>query len=122
MKRILFLLVLLVGALIIAACGSAAVEYTANANTSSAPLTVDEMQHDPMSFTNQISVIGTVGNYGRFNFSLSGENGDFELAIDYRGNQAIPEMGTTIIANGRMNYRPCCGPHLIVTSFEEAQP
>ena len=116
MKKVIVLLMLFVIATIVAACGSAADQGTPG--DSSNTLTLAQMQHDPMSFTGQISVEGIVGNYGRFNFSLSGENVDFELAIDYRGNQSLPEIGTVIVATGRMNYRSCCGPHLISTRFE----
>ena len=118
MRRLVVLLVLFVCVLIVAACGRA--QEQDDTGDSNYPITPCQMQHDPMSFTGRIAVMGTVGSYGRFNFSLSSEDGDFELAIDYRGNQALPEVGTVIIAIGRMHYRSCCGPHLIATSFEEA--
>ena len=114
MKKSIVLLMLFVSVLVFVACGSAAQEDALY------PITPGQMQHDPMSFTGQIEVMGTVGSYGRFNFSLSSDDGDFELAVDYRGRQAIPEIGSTIIVTGRMNYRSCCGPHLIATRFEEA--
>ena len=113
MKRFITLLILITIALLVVGCGS---EYVQD-NTD-VILTPTQMEHDPMSFGGQISVGGVVGNYGRFNFSLSSEDGNFELAIDYRGNQALPAIGTVIVANGQMNYRSCCGPHLISTRFE----
>jgi len=113
MKRIIALLMLFATILIIAGCSSEEVQD--NTNT---VLTPAQMQHDPMSFEGQISVEGIVGNYGRFNFSLSSEDVDLELPIDYRGNQALPGIGTVILATGQMNYRSCCGPHLIATRFE----
>ena len=118
MKKIFLLLMLFVSVLVITACGSTT-SHENDIGDSSYPITPGQMQHDPMSFTGRIYVMGTVGSYGRFNFSISSDNGDFELAIDYRGSQTLPEIGTTIIATGRMNYRRCCGPHLIATRFEE---
>ena len=120
MKKIFILLTLLLSIFVIASCGAEAVQ-TGTDDSTSAPLTLDQLQHDPMSFTGSISVMGVVGDYGRYNFSLSSSDADFELAIDYRGSQALPEIGTVIIATGRMNYRRCCGPHLVATSFVEAQ-
>jgi len=83
-------------------------------------LTPSQMMPDPMSFSGDVSIRGTVGDYGRFNFSLYDDAGEFEIPIDYRGSQALPAMGTVIIATGQMNYRSCCGPHLIATRFEVA--
>ena len=122
MKKFIILAAFIVFALVLAACGTpASQEYTAIAespeDTPNDALTPAQMQHDPMSFSGQISVIGYVGGYGRFNFSLSYDSA-FELPIDYRGTQAMPGAGTKIMATGRMNYRRCCGPHLIATSFE----
>ena len=118
MKKFLVLLIVFMSALVIVACENTAVQDDDDTREVISPLTVDQMQHDPMSFEGQISVAGIVGDYGRFNFSLSGDGGDFELAVDYRGNQALPAIGTAVIATGRMNYRSCCGPHLISTRFE----
>ena len=112
MKRFITL-IMLFAITLMAGCGSEEVQE--NTNT---VLTPAQIQHDPMSFDGQILVEGTVGNYGRFNFSLSSGDGDFELPIDYRGNQALPGIGTVILATGQMNYRSCCGPHLIATRFE----
>ena len=109
MKRFAALLMLITIALAIVGCGS---------DNTDVILTPAQMQHDPMSFEGQISVEGVVGDYGRFNFSLSSEDENFELAIDYRGNQTLPAIGTVIVATGQMNFRPCCGPHLISTRFE----
>ena len=120
MKKFFILLTLLVGIILIASCGAEAAP--SNSDNSPSVLTLDQLQHDPMSFTGSISVAGIVGDYGLHNFSIYKSSVDFELAIDYRGNQALPEMGTEIIATGRMNYRRCCGPHLVATSFQEVQP
>ena len=123
MRKIFILLILIMGIFIIASCGADAAQPDADDSASeSVPLTLDQMQHDPLSFTGSISVTGIVGNYGRYNFSLYSDGVDFELPIDYRGNQALPALGTVITATGRMNYRRCCGPHLVATSFQEAQP
>ena len=92
-------------------------------NSYTVSLTLEQMQYDPMSFTGEISVLGVVGegDGGQFNFSLLEEDVSFVLNIDYRGNQALPEIGTAIIVTGEMNFRSCCGPHLISTHFEAVE-
>ena len=87
-------------------------------NIDSEALTLEQMRRDPMSFTGQISVLGVVSEEFEWDFSLSDEDVDFSLNIDYRGSQALPEIGAVIVVTGQMNYRPCCGPHLIATRFE----
>ena len=115
MKKIIVLLMLFVIALVVVGCGSEDMQ-----DNTDVVLTPAQMQHDPMSFDGQISVEGVVGGQrtNQFNFSLHYDDGDFVLDIDYRGNQAIPEIGTKVVATGQMNYRPCCGPHLVATRFE----
>jgi len=117
MKKLMLLLIVCMLTMSLTACSS---DDTDDYDTNSV-LNTTQMQDDPMSFTGQISVEGIVGNYGRFNFSISDGEGIFELAIDYRGNQQLPELGTNIIVTGQMNYRRCCGPHIIATQFEAAQ-
>ena len=128
-KFIILIAISLLAVTFITACGNATTENNAQeANTSEEAddfpnaLTPAQMQHDPMSFTGQISVEGTVNHNGRFNFAVFTEGETFELAIDYRGNQALPNAGTTIVVTGEMNYRPCCGPHILSTRFEVLEP
>ena len=118
MKKIIALLMLFVIALVVVGCGS----EDAQDNTDTV-LTPAQMQHDPMSFAGQISVEGVVGGQrtNQFNFSLHCYDGDFVLDINYRGNQTLPEIGTIVVVTGQMNYRPCCGPHLVSTRFEVAE-
>jgi len=113
MKKFMTLLTIFVLALILVACESEDLEEHTDT-----VLTTTQMQDDPMSFTGQISVEGVVGNQGRFNFSISDGEGTFELAVDYRGNQSLPTLGTVIVVTGQMNYRSCCGPHIVSTRFE----
>ena len=115
MKRFITLLTLITIALIIAGCGSEDVQ-----DNTDTVLTPAQMQHDPMSFAGQILVEGIVGGprTNMFNFSLHCDDGDFVLDIDYRGNQTLPEIGIKVVATGQMNYRRCCGPHLVSTRFE----
>ena len=113
MKKIIALLMLLTITAFTAGCGS---ENTQN-NTETV-LTPTQMQHDPMSFTGQISVEGVVGGHRTNMFDFSLHCDDFILDIDFRGNQALPQNGATVVVSGQMNYRPCCGPHLVATRFE----
>lgn len=123
MKKIVILLITLTLALALVACGN----DTAQENTSAAAsddtaassdtLTPDQMRHDPMSFTGEISVEGIVGAHDRFSFSLSSDADDFALPIDYRGDQALPQAGSVIVVTGEMGLN-CCGLHLRSTRFE----
>jgi len=125
-KQIITVILLLLTILLVAACSNEETSSTPTIdnNTDTLPdtLTPAQMQHDPMSFTGQITVTGIVNYNGRFNFAVFTEGEDFELAIDYRGNQALPDVGTTIAVTGEMNYRPCCGPHILSTLFEVVEP
>jgi len=117
-KHTIIIIILLFAILYIVACSSEETDSTSAQDN----ITPSQMQHDPMSFTGQISVVGTVSHNGRFNFAIYCEGETFELAIDYRGNQALPNAGTTIVVTGEMNYRPCCGPHILSTRFEVLEP
>ena len=115
MKKFIALLTLFVIALATVACGDEDTQ-----DNTDAVLTPAQMQHDPMSFTGQLSIEGVVGEQraNQFNFSLYCDDCDFVLDIDYRGNQALPEIGTIVVITGQMNYRSCCGQHLVSTNFE----
>ena len=121
-KKVAVLSMVLALALVLIACGNEAARDGTYDIADAPPdaLTLDQMQHDPMSFTGQISVAGIVSAHDRFTFSLSGDAGAFVLPIDYRGNQALPQVGTAIIVAGEMS-RNCCGLHLLSTHFEVAE-
>ena len=120
MKKFTILLMFIATIILITACISETAIDSAvdSVGDSTDSLTPSQMQHDPMSFTGEITIVGVVGSEGRFNFSVTDDDDAFHIPIDYRGRQALPEQGAVIEATGQMNYRPCCGPHLISTRFE----
>ena len=77
------------------------------------------MQHNPSSFQGTIYVKGTVTTHNRLAFAIVSEDSDFVLGIDYRGNQALPPIGSVVVATGTVGNRPCCGYFLNSTRFYE---
>ena len=78
---------------------------------------VGDMEHSPLSFSGTVYVIGIVTTHDRFPFALMTEENEFILGIDYRGNQAIPAMGSVVVVSGRVGFRGCCGYFLVSTQY-----
>ena len=115
MRKIITLCVVLALILTISACAPA--ESADNDNTSDNYLTVESIQYDPASYLGVISLTGIVGNSTSQDFALLTEAGDFEILVNYRGSQALPEVGDIITVHGRLTQnRPCCGPGFTLTS------
>jgi len=106
------LLILFASALIVVGCSSEEVQDSTNTVPTPA-----KMQHDPMSFSGQISVEGIVSNYGRFNFSLSSEDVDLALPVDYRGNQALPGIGIVMMSVLTGDQMPEAIPREVVSQI-----
>lgn len=119
MKKIAVSVIMLVLVLVISACGN---DERQGVTSGTEVLTLSQMQHDPMSFTGVIYVEGIVveSHDSRFDFYLVDKDSDFALAVEYRGSLALPETGKAVQVEGRMGYRPCCGPFLTSMSFVEA--
>ena len=120
MKKIIALCILLALASIISACAG----NTPDANNPDrSALAIEEIQYDPASHIGAITLIGIAGPSPRQNFALQNESGTFEVHVDYRGSQALPQIGDKISVEGQLTRnRPCCGPGFTLTStrFEKA--
>ena len=120
MKKFIVPILLLVFALFLSSCTSDNLRQSSAYAQETAVLEQDEagaltpylMQHDPRSFAGTIYVEGIVTGHERFRFALADENTDFVLPIDFRGSQAVPEVGSLVRVRGQMGYRSCCGPFL----------
>ena len=85
---------------------------------------VEEIQEDPNAFLGDIVLTGIVGDSETRDFSLQNESGTFEVLVDFRGSQALPELGTQVVIEGRLTEnRPCCGPGFTIrtTRFDPVE-
>jgi len=78
---------------------------------------VEEIGHSPADYVGVITLIGIVGDSVTQDFSLQNEDGTFQVLVDYRGSQALPQLGSEVIVHGQLRVnRPCCGPGYTLTS------
>jgi len=79
--------------------------------------TIEQIQENPLDYLGEISLAGMVSNVSSREFILSNEAKTFEVTVDYRGNQALPQVGDEIIIEGQLiENRPCCGGGFTLTS------
>ena len=93
-------------------------------STEGGTFTIEEIQGEPNRYIGAITLIGFAGPSPRHNFALQNEAGTFEVQVDYRGSQALPQIGDRISVEGQLaQNRPCCGPGftLTATRFERAE-
>lgn len=84
-------------------------------------LTVGQIGVNPRSFLGEITLTGVVGSVDAREFFLFNDDNTFEISVDYRGNQAFPQVGDEVIITGQLiENRPCCGGGftIITTSFD----
>ena len=80
-------------------------------------LTVENIQDNPAYYVGTITLVGVVGNSGTQDFALQNKAGTFEVLVDYRGSQALPQIGDIVSVEGTLREnRPCCGPGFTITS------
>jgi len=116
-KKIIVLCVTLVFLFVLSACGgngNVAQEVPYNST-----FTIEEIQDNPANYVGTITLIGIVGDSSTHDFVLQNEDKTFEVLVDYRGSQAIPQLGDKIIVEGMLREnRPCCGPGFTMTSTQ----
>jgi len=119
MKKLIRCIVICITLVIIftlSACGNGTVTQGVS-NTGNDSFTVDAIQDSPADYVGNITLIGIVGNSNTQDFALQNESGTFEVLVDYRGSQALPQMGEKISVEGQLREnRPCCGPGFTLTS------
>jgi len=81
--------------------------------------TVESIQDNPAYYVGTITLVGVVGNSATQDFALQNEAGTFEVLVDYRGSQALPQIGDIISVEGTLREnRRCCGPGFTITSTQ----
>ena len=101
----------------ISACGGTAAQGVNNPDSST--FTIEEIQGNPAYYVGNITLIGIAGNSNVQGFVLQNETGTFEILVEYRGSQALPQVGDKISVEGRLTAnRPCCGPGFTITSTQ----
>ena len=80
---------------------------------------IEDIQGNPANYVGTITLIGIVGSSSTQDFALQNEAGTFEVLVDYRGSQALPQLGDRIIVEGTLvENRPCCGLGFTITSTQ----
>ena len=102
----------------LSACGGNGVAQGVS-NSNGDIFTIEEIQESPTNYVGAITLIGIVGDSGTQDFALQNETGTFEILVDYRGSQALPQIGDMISVEGILREnRPCCGPGFTITSTQ----
>ena len=91
-------------------------------NPQGGSFTIEEIQGAPANYVGNITLVGVVGASSTQDFALLNAAGTFHIQVDYRGSQALPQIGDKVAVEGQLTEnRPCCGPGFTLTStqFEE---
>ena len=105
----------IVTTIILSACGGNTTVTQGESNPD--PFTVDDIKDSPANYVGTITLIGIVYDSSTQDFALQNESGTFEVLVDYRGSQALPQLGDKISVEGQLREnRPCCGPGFTLTS------
>jgi len=119
MKNITITCILFALLLGLSACRGTGTIVQGISNPDGSTFTISEIQEDPASYTGIITLIGIVGDASTRDFALQNEDGTFEVFVDYRGSQALPQLGEKITVTGTLGEnRPCCGPGFTITSTQ----
>jgi len=103
--------------LTLTACGSDTSAAQGTNNPNGETFTIEAIQENTANYVGTITLIGIVGSSGTQDFALENESETFEVLVDYRGSQALPQLGDKIIAEGTLREnRPCCGPGFTLTT------
>lgn len=131
LKKSILLLITITAILTLTACG----EHSSNGNsqptgnpsnennTSSLASSVDaltltEIQSNPQSFRGERTVVGVVYSVNGFSFALRSDDAALILPIDYRGSQALPQEGATVIVTGDILIDCCDIAYMRVVEYE----
>jgi len=116
-KRSIIACIALVILLTLSACGGDRPAAQGASNPNGDTFTVENIQDNPAYYVGTITLVGIVSNSSTQDFALQNEAGTFEVLVDYRGSQALPQIGDIISVEGTLREnRPCCGPGFTITS------
>ena len=114
MKKYVAVLALLLFAVAFTACGAAEAVHEG-------VFPLEDVLHDPQAHMGQISIMGVAGISHGNEFVLLTPDGERGIVVEYRGSQAMPTAGATLVVTGSLRaQRPCCGDgyEMHSTSFE----
>jgi len=118
-KKSIFVCITMLLLFVLSACGGNGDAVQEGNYTHGGTFTIEEIQDNPANYVGTITLIGIVGDSGTQDFVLQNEDRTFEILVDYRGSQAIPQLGDRIIVEGTLREnRPCCGPGFTITSTQ----
>lgn len=106
--------------LALSACGGYVGQGASNPNGDI--FAIEDIKDNPSNYVGEITLVGIVVNSTAQGFALQDETGSFEVFVEYRGSQALPQNGGRVAAHGQLTEnRPCCGPGFTLNStrFEE---
>jgi ABC-type oligopeptide transport system substrate-binding subunit len=120
MKRSVVACIVLISVFALFACGgNGSATQGENNQYDSSTFSIEEIQDNPSYYVGRITLIGVTGNSATQDFALQNEAGTFEVLVDYRGSQALPEIGNKVSVEGQFREnRPCCGPGFTITSTQ----
>jgi len=105
--------------LALAACNSSGATAQGVNNPDGGTFNVGDIKDSPDKYVGAINLIGIVGDSRTQDFSLLTEADTFYVLVDYRGSQALPQLGDTVQVEGSLwENRPCCGPGFTITSTQ----
>jgi len=112
-NKYITLSVVLVLIFALSACG----ETNGESSAVDGVLTIEQIKDNPYSFLGDVIITGIVDYGGTHNFILRDEARTFELPIDYRGNQALPQAGDEITIEGSL-VDNCCGEGILLRAMQ----
>jgi len=124
MKKAKAICIVLMLILALSACGDSHTVVQGVNNPYGGVFAIEEIENSPGDYVGNITLTGVVGDSVTQDFAIQNEDGTFEVLVDYRGSQALPQIGGIVVVEGQLRAnRPCCGPGytLISTQFEVAE-
>jgi len=119
MKRSVVACIVLISVFALFACGGNGSATQGENNHYDSTFSIEEIQDNPTYYVGTITLVGVTGNSATQDFALQNEAGTFEVLVDYRGSQALPEIGNKVSVEGQFREnRPCCGPGFTITSTQ----
>ena len=112
MKGFVMLCVVFALMAILTACAGEA-EQTVDNPANDAFVSIEYVQNEPAAHIGRITLMGVVANSDIEAFALQNEAGTFEVLVNFRGSQELPQGGDIIAVEGLLTQRQnrsCCEP------------
>jgi len=111
-KKVFCCITVLALSLVLFACGGSEDE-----TRDVGAITMDEIQENPEDFLGEVSLTGRVGNIGSLGFTLVNEAENVHIIVEYRGSEALPDVGEMVTVDGTLLMaRSCCDEAFMLSS------